>query len=79
MVSLVNLFNPEMIVIGGGMAKMGDLLLAPVRQVVKERAFQLLAQAVRIVPGQLSDDAGVFGAAIFALEQGFGLAERYKG
>ncbi len=79
MISLVNLFNPEMIVIGGGMAKMGDLLLAPVRQVVKERAFQLLAQAVRIVPGQLSDDAGVFGAAIFALEQGFGLAERYKG
>ncbi len=69
MVNLVNIFNPEIIIVGGGMAKMGDLLLAPVRQVVKERAFQLPAEAVRIVPAQLGDDAGVFGAAIFALEQ----------
>jgi len=68
-VNLVNLFNPEVIIIGGGMAKMGGLLFDPVRQVVKERAFRLSAQAVRIVPVQLGDDAGVFGAAIFALEQ----------
>ncbi len=69
MVNLVNIFNPEMIVIGGGMAKMGDLLLNPARQVVRERAFSLSAQAVRIVPAQLGDDAGVLGAAIFALQQ----------
>ena len=69
MVNLVNIFNPEMIIVGGGMAKMGDLLLAPARQVVQERAFQLPAQAVRIVPAQLGDDAGVLGAATFAFQQ----------
>ena len=69
MVNLVNIFNPEMIIVGGGMAKMGDLLLDPARQVVRERAFQLPAQAVRIVPAQLGDDAGVLGAAVFAFQQ----------
>jgi len=71
MVNLVNLFNPEVIIVGGGLAKMGDLLLDPVRRAVKEKAFQLLAQAVRIVPAQLGDDAGVFGAAFFAFQQKF--------
>lgn len=69
MVNLVNIFNPEMIIVGGGMSKMGDLLLNPARQVVRERAFQLLAQAVRIVPAQLGDNAGVLGAAVFARQQ----------
>ena len=69
MVNLVNIFNPEMIIVGGGVAQMGDLLLEPARQVVRERAFRLLAQAVRIVPAQLGDNAGVLGAAIFARQQ----------
>jgi len=66
MVNLVNIFNPEMIIVGGGVAKMGELLLEPARQVVKGRAFPLLAQAVRIVSAQLGEDAGVLGAAAFA-------------
>jgi len=69
MVNLVNIFNPEMIIVGGGVAQMGDLLLAPARQAVEERAFQLPAQAVRIVPAQLGDSAGLLGAAVFALQQ----------
>ena len=69
LVNIVNIFNPEMIVIGGGVAKMGDLLLGPVRKMVAERAFRLSAGAVRIVPTQLGDDAGVVGAAVFAMEQ----------
>jgi glucokinase len=68
MVNLVNIFNPEMIIVGGGVAKMGELLLEPARQVVKERAFRLPAQAVRIVPAQLGDNAVVIGAAVFAYE-----------
>jgi glucokinase len=71
MVNLVNIFNPEMIIVGGGVAKMGELLLKPARQVVKERAFPLSAQAVRIVPAQLGDNAGVLGAAAFAYGQPF--------
>ena len=66
MVNLVNIFNPEMIIVGGGVAKMGELLLEPARQVVRERAFKLAAEAVRIVPTQLGDDGGVLGAAVFA-------------
>ncbi|MDD5083239.1 MAG: ROK family protein [Dehalococcoidales bacterium] len=69
LVNLVNIFNPEMIIIGGGVAKMGGLLLEPARQVVRERAFVLPARVARIVPAQLDDDAGVLGAAAFAFQQ----------
>jgi len=69
MVNLVNIFNPEIIIVGGGMAKMGDLLLNPARDVVRERAFQLPGCVVSIVPAQFGDDAGVLGAAIFARQQ----------
>ena len=69
MANLVNIFNPDMIVAGGGMAKLGDLLLDPARQVVKERAFPVSARAVRIVVAQLGDEAGVYGAAAFALKK----------
>ncbi len=69
MVNVVNIFNPEMIVVGGGMSKMGDLLLAPARQVVKEMAFELPAKIVRIVPARLGDDNGLLGAAAFAFQQ----------
>ena len=69
LVSLVNIFNPEMIVLGGGMAKMGDILLEPARKLVRERAFTMLAQAVRIVTAQLGNEAGIYGAAAFAFRQ----------
>jgi len=68
MVNLVNVFNPEMIIVGGGMAKMGDMLLNTARKVVSEKAFYLPSQKVHIVPSQLGDDAAVLGAA--ALVQG---------
>jgi len=69
MVNLVNIFNPEMIIIGGGLSKMGELLLEPARQVVEQRAFPLCAGTVRIVTAELGDDAGVLGAAIYARQQ----------
>ena len=69
MVNLVNIFNPEMIIVGGGLSKMGELLLRPARQVVRKRAFPLCAGAVRIVVTKLGDDAGVLGAAIFARQE----------
>ena len=69
MVNLVNIFNPELIVVGGGVANLGELLLEPARRVVKERALRLPAQAVSIVLAQLGDEGSLFGAAVFALEQ----------
>ena len=62
MVNLVNIFNPDIIVVGGGMAKMGDALLNGARKVVAERAFRLPAEKVRIVTGQLGDNAAILGA-----------------
>ncbi len=65
LVNLVNIFNPEMIIIGGGMAKMGEMLLQPARKLVAERAFQYPASIVRIVSSQLGDNSGVLGAVAF--------------
>jgi len=57
-----------MIIVGGGVANMGDILLNPAREVVRERAFPLLVQAVRIVNAQNIDGAGLLGAAAFAFQ-----------
>ncbi len=69
MVNLVNIFNPEMIIVGGGLAVMEDLMLDPARQMVKERAFPESAAVVRIVTTELGGDAGLLGAAYFAFTQ----------
>ena len=68
MVNLVNIFNPEMIVLGGGMAELGGLFIDPTRSVVMERAFQVSARAVEIVSAQLGNEAGVYGAAAYVLK-----------
>ena len=68
LVNLVNIFNPELILIGGGVAKMGDLLLQPAINLVKERAYVTLAHDVEIKPALLGDDSGVLGAVAFVLE-----------
>jgi len=69
LVNIVNIFNPEMIILAGGVAELGDLLLDPARRLVKERAFPVSTQAVRIVTAELGDEAAARGAAVFALEQ----------
>ena len=66
-VSLVNILNPEMIILFGGMIGAGELLFAPVRDEVKKRAFPTPAARVKIVPAILGDDAGSIGAAGIAL------------
>jgi len=60
-------------------AEMSNLLLQPARQVIRERAHRLSAQAVRIVTSQLGDDAGVLGAAVFARQQGDGRGGQHEG
>ena len=65
---LVNVFNPELVVIGGGFAEAGDLLLDSARQVVAERALPPAKDEVRIVPAELGSDAGLIGAAIVAFD-----------
>lgn len=62
--SVINLLNPEKIIIGGGVAEAGDLLLNPIRKTIKERAMVVAGSAVEIVPAQLGNSAGVIGASM---------------
>jgi glucokinase len=68
--NLVNILNPQMIVIGGGLSKIGPMLLDPAITLVKQRASKLLADAVTIVPSMLGDDIAVMGAAAYVFEKG---------
>ena len=62
--SVVNLLNPEKIIIGGGVADAGDLLLAPLTEALKKRAMKIAGSAVEVVPAQLGNTAGVIGASL---------------
>jgi glucokinase len=66
--TLINLLNPEMIIIGGGLANGWDLFEKHMHQQVIERAFPLPARRVRIVPAECGDDAGLLGAAWLAMK-----------
>lgn len=68
LVGLVNTFNPEVIVIGGGAARGGDLLLDPARAVIARHALPPTREAVRVLPAHYGDEAGMMGAALMALE-----------
>ena len=66
--SFVNIFNPELVVIGGGFSRAGDLLLEPARKVVRERALSPARDEVRIVPALLGVEAGLIGAGLVGFE-----------
>ena len=68
LVGVVNVFNPEAIVIGGGAIAAGELLLAPARAVVAERALPAARETVRIVPAHFGDESGMLGAALLAFD-----------
>jgi hypothetical protein len=61
--NLVNIFNPEVVVLAGGVTQAGDALFEPMRAEVRRRAFRPAVEACRIVPGALDGNAGVIGAA----------------
>ncbi len=60
--NLVNIFNPDVVVIAGGVTMAGDRLFVPLRAEVKRRAFKPAVERCRIVPGELPGTAGVVGA-----------------
>ena len=67
--NLVNIFNPEMIVVGGGVKDAWTLFIGTTRDEVRKRSFELPAERARIVPSVLGDDAGMIGAAAVALQK----------
>jgi len=66
--SLVNVFNPEVIVIGGGFSQARDLFLEPALQAMKMEALPPGRDLVRVVPALLGPDAGLVGAGFVAFE-----------
>ena len=61
--SLVNLFAPEKVILGGGVAAAGETLFKAVREHVRRYAFAPASQKVEIVPAEMGNDAGIVGAA----------------
>jgi glucokinase len=67
--SIVNVFEPEIVVVGGGVSRAGEQLLAPVRDWVREHAMEPAGRSVEIVASALGDHVGVVGAAAVVYEQ----------
>jgi glucokinase len=66
--NLVNIFNPDVVVVGGGVIAAGELLLAPAREAVARRALSPARESVRIVPARFGAESGMLGAAALAFE-----------
>ena len=66
--SLVNVFNPELVVVGGGVMGAGEMLLAPARAELQRRALPPSRDLVQVVPAAYAHEAGMVGAAALALD-----------
>ena len=64
---LVNVLNPERIILGGGMALADSPIFEPVKTTLKKKAFPIAARFVKVVPAMLGPDAGLVGAAALAV------------
>jgi len=67
--SLVNVINPEMVILSGGMTAAGDLLFEPVRKYARKYALEAAIRGVRVVPAKLGGNTGALGAAATVLKR----------
>ena len=67
--NLIQLYNPEALIIGGGIAQAGRVLFEPILRTVRARAHMVPASSCRILPSQLGDDAGIIGASVLAAKR----------
>jgi len=70
--NVINLLNPQVVVVCGGVTLAGDRLFEPLRREVKRRAFKPGVDACRIIPGELAGTAGVYGAAGVYIQRTWG-------
>ena len=70
--NIINIFNPEVVVICGGVTLAGERLFGPLRSEVQRRAFKPAWEACRILPGALTGTAGVYGAAAVFMQRTWG-------
>jgi len=76
---LINLFNPSVVIIGGGVSQVGDIISAPIRQAVRERAMRASEQSVRITTGMLGRRSVLIGATVQAVNIAIHVAAEHKG
>lgn len=65
--NIITSFDPEIVIIGGGVSKGGNIVFEKVNEVVKERCFKAMWESTKIVPAALGTDAGVKGAIALAI------------
>ncbi|HEY7707221.1 MAG TPA: ROK family protein [Gaiellaceae bacterium] len=66
--SLVNIFNPELVIVGGGFSDAGELILGPAREKLAVEGLQLPRETVRVVLAELGPEAGMVGAGLVGFE-----------
>ncbi len=66
LVSIIHSFNPELIILGGGLTQMGALLIDPAQEIIQKRAMKASRDAARIVLAQFGEDVGLIGASALA-------------
>src|SRR5687768_1604036 len=71
--NIINIFNPEMVVIAGGVTRAGDHLFSPLRAEVRRRSFKSAQEACQIVSAQLPGTAGVVGAIAMFKKETYGV------
>ncbi|MEM9368404.1 MAG: ROK family protein [Planctomycetota bacterium] len=67
MANVVSTLHPDLIVIGGGVAQMGDRLLKPIRHAIQNRVRMFPTDSIQVLPSKLGDAAGVLGAVALAM------------
>lgn len=75
---LINLFNPSVVIIGGGVSQVGDIITVPIRQAVRERAMHASEQSVRITTGMLGRRSVLIGATVQAVNVAIHVAADHK-
>ena len=65
---LVHIFNPQMVLIGGGVSAQEEMLIAPLRARVRAQVMPRFAEGLRLEAATLSNDAGLIGAAKFYMD-----------
>lgn len=75
---LINLFNPSVVIIGGGVSQVGDILTSPIRQAVRERAMRASERSVRITTSTLGRRSVLIGATVQAINVAIHIAAENK-
>lgn len=68
--NLLHILNPQLVILGGGVTRAGDLLFDPIRATVKAHTMPSYQEGLKIVPAALGGDVGLLGAAAFVLRTG---------